>query len=274
MDLLIELEKQAAKAGGRVHALVGNHEAMNLYGDLRYVSAGEYAAFRGGDSANVRAAFLEQDMKAVPAAEKRKWEEEHPLGWVEHRVAFGPKGTYGKWIRSHNAVVKIDDTIYLHGGISPRFAATPIAELNAAIAAELNDFSKIKDGSPMTAEDGPLWYRGLAEGGPELADHVDRVLQTHGVKRIVIGHTPTAGAVIPRFNGKVIQIDVGMSAFYGSHPACLVREGDRLFAIHRGEKVPLPDGGPELLAYLKKAVSLEPAGSLLAKYLAQVEAAR
>src|SRR5262245_10688082 len=35
MDLLMSLEKQAAKAGGRVHALIGNHEAMNLYGDLR-----------------------------------------------------------------------------------------------------------------------------------------------------------------------------------------------------------------------------------------------
>src|SRR5262245_33598569 len=44
MDLLMDLEKQAPKAGGRVHALIGNHEAMNLYGDLRYVVPGEFAA--------------------------------------------------------------------------------------------------------------------------------------------------------------------------------------------------------------------------------------
>src|SRR5579863_3887269 len=37
MDLLMSLEPQAQKAGGRVHALLGNHEAANLYGDLRYV---------------------------------------------------------------------------------------------------------------------------------------------------------------------------------------------------------------------------------------------
>ncbi|HLE69128.1 MAG TPA: metallophosphoesterase, partial [Vicinamibacteria bacterium] len=34
MDLLMELEEQAEKAGGRVHVLIGNHEAMNLVGIL------------------------------------------------------------------------------------------------------------------------------------------------------------------------------------------------------------------------------------------------
>ena len=46
MDLLMELTPQAEKAGGQVHALIGNHEAMRALGDLRYVSPGEYEAFR------------------------------------------------------------------------------------------------------------------------------------------------------------------------------------------------------------------------------------
>src|SRR5690349_13947042 len=50
MDLLMELETQALKAGGRVHALLGNHETMNLYGDLRYVSKEEYASYTNGNS--------------------------------------------------------------------------------------------------------------------------------------------------------------------------------------------------------------------------------
>src|SRR6266542_113549 len=40
IELLMKLEKQAREASGEVHCLVGNHETMNLYGDLRYVSAG------------------------------------------------------------------------------------------------------------------------------------------------------------------------------------------------------------------------------------------
>ena len=279
MDLLMNLEKQAAKAGGQVHALIGNHEAMNLYGDLRYTTPGEFAAFRTGDSEAVRAAFWEQESKGLTSdaadAARPKWEAEHPLGWFEHRFGFGPKGTYGKWIRSHLAIVKINDTIYLHGGISQRFASLPASGINETIAAELNDLTQIKEGSPVTAEDGPLWYRGMAlDQGAAIAALVDQVLATHGVKRIVIGHTPTAGAIVPRFGGKVIVIDVGLTAVYGGHRAVLLQEGDNAYAIHRGQKIALPtDTGAGLLAYLKKALSLEPPGSTLAKYVAEVEAA-
>src|SRR5262245_20788781 len=34
MDLLMSLQKEAQRAGGRVIALMGNHEAMNIFGDL------------------------------------------------------------------------------------------------------------------------------------------------------------------------------------------------------------------------------------------------
>ncbi|MEZ4589074.1 MAG: metallophosphoesterase [Gemmatimonadales bacterium] len=54
MDLLMALEEEAPKAGGRVHALIGNHEAMNILGDLRYVSAGEYDAFRSSRAKELR----------------------------------------------------------------------------------------------------------------------------------------------------------------------------------------------------------------------------
>ena len=50
----MKLEKQAQEAGGRVHCLLGNHEAMDIYGDLRYISPGEYAAFRDENSEKIR----------------------------------------------------------------------------------------------------------------------------------------------------------------------------------------------------------------------------
>ena len=85
MDLLMKLETQAAKAGGAVHALIGNHEAMVLLGDWRYVHRGEVESFGSA------AAF---------------------------REAMGPKGRYGRWIRSHNTIIRINDTVFVHAGIS------------------------------------------------------------------------------------------------------------------------------------------------------------
>ena len=63
MDLLQALEKQAPKAGGRVHSLLGNHEVMNMYGDLRYVIPAEFAAFKTNDSEQTREAFWEQEQR-------------------------------------------------------------------------------------------------------------------------------------------------------------------------------------------------------------------
>jgi hypothetical protein len=227
----------------------------------------------------VREAFWEQERKALPAQpspdEKLKWELEHPLGWVEHRFQFSPNGTYGKWLRTKNAAVKINDSLFLHGGISEKYAAMTVAQLNAAVRAELDDVLTIDPAnSTVTDTDGPLWYRGLArDDGADARALALRLTETHGVKRIVIGHTPTPGAVLPRFGGSVVAADVGLSAYYGSGRACLVIERDKPYALHRGRMIELPAGEPaDDLAYLKKVAALEKPDSPLARFTAQLEA--
>src|SRR5215210_7017798 len=42
---LQQLQAEAPRTGGRVIVVLGNHEAMNLLGDNRYTTPGEYAAF-------------------------------------------------------------------------------------------------------------------------------------------------------------------------------------------------------------------------------------
>ena len=72
----------------------------------------------------------------------------------------------------------------------------------------------------------PLRYRGLAEDEDKAPDsHVERVLAAQGVRRIVIGHTVTRTAILPRYNARVVNVDIGLSRFYGRPPACLVLEG-------------------------------------------------
>ena len=126
------------------------------------------------------------------------------------------------------------------------------------------DFGLLKEGLTI-ADDGPLWYRGLAQGNlRELTPHVDAVLENYGVKRIVIGHTPTLGTVIPRFGGKVLMIDVGLAHYYGARVACLVIENGKPYTLHRGKRLELPDGSVESTkAYFEAAAALDPEPSPL-----------
>jgi Calcineurin-like phosphoesterase len=274
LDLLMKLEKQARKSGGRVHALLGNHEAMNIYGDLRYVSPAEYEWYRNPDSSEQREGYWNRHVEERKAQGlqtdkeyKIQWEREHPLGWIEHRLAFSSTGVYGKWLRQRNALIQINDLLFLHGGIGPKYLTSTAAELNKRIRRELEDFSKLEGGVTMDSE-GPLWYRGMANAsGEQLSGHVDQVLKNYAVRRLVLGHTPTGGAVLPRFEGRVILIDVGLSKVYGGTPACLISENSKLYALHRGRQLELPMSQDGLIAYLKAAAALDPPPSPLQKLI-------
>ena len=285
MDLLIRLERQARKAKGYVHALIGNHEAMNIYGDLSYVSPEEYAAFQDRESEKRRKIFYDRHIERLrdsPPPEglptfdlsyQREWESRHPLGFFEHRFEFGPNGRYGQWIRGHNTVIRINDTIFLHGGISPKYAGHSLRQINDRVREELEDFSKLEAGV-VTDMEGPLWYRDLAQGAEEgVEPYLDAILTWHGVKTIVMGHTVTSGAVMPRFGARVVLIDVGLSAFYGGRFACLLIEKGRNYALHRGKKLELPrDSGLGLIRYLKEAAALDPSPSGLNPFIRKLEA--
>ncbi len=157
MDLLMTLEEQASKAGGRVVPLLGNHEMMNIMGDLRYVTPENYASFADANSEQRRAAAYKEYTKwrhdhAALSAElspplemtEAEWMARHPAGFIEQREAFSPKGTYGKWLRKHAAVAEISRVMFLHGGISPAVASMKVDEINSRIHEEISVFDTCK----------------------------------------------------------------------------------------------------------------------------------
>lgn len=119
MDLLMRLETEAVAAGGRVHVLLGNHEVMNLVGDLRYVARDEYAAFAEDETADERDRWYAAAVAREPTLTRAAFDEAAPPGFFAHRRAFAPGGEYGAWLLQKPIVVVIGDTAFVHGGLSP-----------------------------------------------------------------------------------------------------------------------------------------------------------
>jgi len=222
MDLLMQLEQEAPKVGGRVIALLGNHEVMNMDGDLRYVTPGEMAS------------YADLSPESDPPGT--------PRGTRGHAMAFSAEGRYGRWLRSHAGVAKVNDSLFLHGGIGPGVTAKTLPALNRWIRQDLFPGNPAGGARIPT---GPLWFRGYAlEPEASLRTVLDEVLQRFGAKRMVMGHTTTEGELVQRFNGKAIFIDTGISAHYGHHLAALEIKGGTVTGLYVSGKVPLkaPEG--------------------------------
>ncbi|GAB5413647.1 MAG: hypothetical protein Cons2KO_12500 [Congregibacter sp.] len=264
---LMKLEKQARKAGGFVHALIGNHEAMNMVGDLRYVHPGEYEALTNRGSKKALNAYYErvvdylgtQDNPPVINESFRKsWYAKHPVGFVEHRQIWHPLGEFGKWVSTHNAVIKINGILFVHGGLGKSALEMDLDDINATIRSELRAPSNAPD-RLSDSEDGPLWYRGLAQpDNAEEALHLEALLEHFDAQRLVIGHTPGMGTIVPRYDARVLIIDSGLSGHYGGYKASLLVESGELFTRQGGELVPIPGSQDALLPYYKKIAALQP----------------
>jgi hypothetical protein len=149
LDLLMALEKQAASAGGRVHALLGNHEAMNMLGETRDATPAIFATFADAESGQRREradATYVRIMTArsaqvgggiVQVESKDEWLAQRPPGYLEYREAFGPRGRYGRWLRGTDAVALVGDTIFLHGGLNPDVSPPKLDDVNRQVRREI-----------------------------------------------------------------------------------------------------------------------------------------
>jgi hypothetical protein len=147
LDLVMSLEKEAPKRGGAVLLNLGNHEVMNIMGDMGYVVAADYASFADNRSEQRRkaafGAYSRLESRKGRTANEDSWMKSHPPGFVEHREAYGPAGKYGKWLRGLPAATRVGDSIFLHGGINPALGLANVDQINSKVKAELQAFDKI-----------------------------------------------------------------------------------------------------------------------------------
>ncbi|MEG0184725.1 MAG: metallophosphoesterase [Stenotrophomonas sp.] len=216
--LLYGLQQQAAAAGGAVHFVLGNHETMVLYDDLRYVNP-KY----------LRSAQL--------------------LGRTYPQL-YAADSVIGQWLRTRPVLLQIGDTLFLHGGVAPealQMALHP-AQTNTRYQASLGTAKAEVKADPATAPlyDGktsPIWYRGYFDGRLDTAG-VQAVLDRLQLKRIVVGHTSMPH--VSRFHGdRVIAIDSSIKN--GENGELLFIENGMLSrGLLDGSRVPLAEGEPGL----------------------------
>src|SRR3954451_776986 len=252
---LQQLQQEAPKAKGSVVVVLGNHEAMNLVGDNRYATPGEYAAFVDDRSVARREREYAANRKKLEAAARAvnpnvkpsevldQFMARTPLGWIEHRNAWRPSGSIGKWATSNPAIVKIGTTLFAHGGISAEYAKLPMEEITRRIAAAMA-VGDDKPTSLLSDPLGPLWYRGLVASDPDSQaeraamkppsialppdQELDAVLAAYGANHLVIGHTPSLKGIQVLDNGKLVRIDTGISSYYGGPLSWLEIIGERM----------------------------------------------
>ena len=195
--LIRSLEAQAAKAGGRVHMLLGNHEAMVLKGDLRYLHPKYQKLLRGT----------------------------LPLSLPE---LYGPETELGRWLRTRPTLLRLGPYLFVHGGLSRAFLDLDlgIQACNKVLRENLDTPRADATTERLFGPEGPLWYRGMVadpgEGGvdPEV---LERALKAFKVRAIVVGHT-TLERVSSLHGGKVFGIDGGMKGQV-SGEAWICRDG-------------------------------------------------
>ncbi|TPX71483.1 hypothetical protein SpCBS45565_g01167 [Spizellomyces sp. 'palustris'] len=204
--LMQNLSEQAVTAGGKVIPLLGNHEVMNMMEDYRYVTPEDIESFGG----------LEQ--------RKRIW---------------GRDGWLGKYLRTWDVVADVNGTIFLHGGLHPKWAHHGIPSLNTESQTYLQTLppSELYH-VPLFGGDGPLWYRGYAQDDERVVcKTLQEALSALKAHRMVIGHTPQlSGEILSRCGNQVLVIDVGISSVYGGNRAALEIVGDRVVGVYEGRR--------------------------------------
>ena len=115
----------------------------------------------------------------------------------------------------------------------------PCDDINERVRAELTDDFEKTRAAPLVSlaarEDGPFWYRGLAQLAATDGATLDSILSAQHARAMVIAHTVTPdGRIRMRFEGRLFQTDTGMQPAYvqGGRASALEFAGGKVSAIY------------------------------------------
>ncbi|WP_196888475.1 metallophosphoesterase [Aureivirga sp. CE67] len=175
------LEKQAEKVGGKVHFLLGNHEFMILKNDDRYIH--------------------DKYVNVTKVLGK------------SYAELYGKNTVLGKWLRSKSTAVKINNSVFVHGGVSQEFLDHrkdfDLAEINEIMRSAIDmskDEMKTKNiYEPYFKSNSLIWFRGYFYGDMK-DEEVGSILKEIDSEHLVVGHCSNE-EIVKLFDGKVYGVD-------------------------------------------------------------------
>jgi len=272
LDLLMDLEKEAEAAGGKVHILLGNHEEATITGISLgypdYVSVKQFVSFLPEDFRRAREIKYLSGLPAVKQLQVRVLGEDldkDPIlsnFWADVltniRKRNDPEAafayfanfnqTYGKWLLQKNSIIKINDIIFVHGGISLEYSTWKPKDINDVLRLEMGAYARNPINPQLAGQvftprlvynpRGPLWYR---QDDVTSQTEIDKILANLGADRMVVGHNFLGFGVrspivlqedaVARFENKVWMIDtgIGFSDLGGMLYALIIENGKFTF---------------------------------------------
>lgn len=213
LDWFEDLRVQAEAAGGAFYPLLGNHEVMNVQLDLRYVTDGGFDDWDDTPYDETDPFFMQFD--------------EDARGRV---AAFRPGGPYARLLSDHMIAVQLDETVFVHGGLTPRYAEQGIDAINAEVSRWMSGLGP--EPVSVRGDDCPIWSRHFSsETGAEACALLEESLELLGAERMVVAHTVQADGITSACDDRVWRVDVGLSDDYGGATQVLEIIGDEVRVI-------------------------------------------
>lgn len=223
-----KLHNQAQKTGGAVYSLLGNHELMNVNGDMRYVS---HEGIKGFDN------YKKEDGSVIED------------GMDARKYAFAPGNPISNFLAcTRQVALIIGSNLFVHAGILPSIADKyKIEDINKLMTLYLLD--KLKDSEEYNKifnnfHSSPLWTRKIGNMGlkeehdkDSCNDLLKPLEKNYKVKNIYVGHTPLLDKGISSICDKKVWLtDYGSSkAFDIFSPKDKIKEAQVLEILNDNE---------------------------------------
>ena len=204
VDLLLDLQSEAAAAGGALHVLSGNHEILTVYGEHTYVTDGACDAF-----ADVPGLDLDSESMARARLEidERCW---------ARAAAFESGGPYAIRVAEWPVTVIVGRTLFVHGGVLPVHIDYGLDRINAEVRAWMRGERPEAPGPVAYTSQSLVWLTlySEAEVVEAACERLQQVLDRVDVDQMVVGHV-VHETINSACDGRIWRIDTGMSAHFG-----------------------------------------------------------